>query len=627
MSQSIIEANRRIYNASQWGEGYVGVNQNGRVVVYPHRDPGRQCVDLFELAQLAQAQGLRLPILFRFGDIIRDRVSTLCGAFSSAMKNHEYTASFTAVYPIKVNQQRMVVEDILDSGSNQSGLEAGSKPELMIVLALSRPGGIIVCNGYKDRKYIRLALIGQSLGYQVYIVIEKLSEIPLILEEAAALGVEPMLGVRVRLSCISPGKWQDTGGEKSKFGLSAAQLLRAVEYLLAAGKMHWLELLHFHLGSQVANIQDIQRGLSEAVRALVELSKLGVNIKIIDVGGGLGVDYEGTHSRSECSINYSIEQYANTVVHSLAESCAEHGISPPNIVTESGRAITAHHALIVTNIIDSETSTLDAPEEPGGNDPVILSDLWECLLNTGSHPAREIYQDALHWISEVQTMYTHGVLDLEQRARAEHIYSAVCKKISAQLQPDSSADREILDELNEKLADKYFCNLSIFQSLPDIWAIDQVFPIMPLHRLDEPPDRRVILQDLTCDSDGRIKHYVDSDRIESTLPLHGLRENEDYLIGIFMVGAYQETLGDMHNLFGNTDSVNVEIDKHGNVQFSLPESGDTADELLQYVHYDRDKLLARYRDRATQAGLSETQRQQYLAELEDGLAGYTYLEK
>jgi arginine decarboxylase len=449
-----------------------------------------------------------------------------------------------------------------------------------------------------------------------------------VIEEARKLAVTPLVGVRVRLASIGHGKWQNTGGDKSKFGLSAAQALAAVNALREATMLDSLQLMHFHLGSQVANVRDIQRGVREAARYYAELRGLGVDIRCVDVGGGLGIDYEGTRSRSDCSMNYSVQEYANNVIHTLWEICEQQGLPHPDVITESGRAMTAHHAVLITNVIDIEQAPVNGQLTPPGDDePLIIHDLWQALQSLSARSVLEGYHDAGHWVGEAQSMYTHGVLNLAQRARAEELFFAICAEVRALLRPETRAHREILDELNEKLADKYFCNFSLFQSLPDVWAIDQVFPIMPLHRLGERPERRAVIQDLTCDSDGRIDHYVDREGIESTLPLHAVRKGEPYLLGVFLVGAYQEILGDMHNLFGDTDAVNVELQDDGGYRLVAPQRGDTVDELLRYVHFDTDDLLAAYRRKLDAADLGAELRKAYLAELEEGLAGYTYLEE
>ncbi|MDH5218684.1 MAG: biosynthetic arginine decarboxylase, partial [Gammaproteobacteria bacterium] len=596
MSWSISKS-RETYNITHWGDNYFDINSLGHACVQPKGKGGPQ-VDLFELSDKVRQSGLTLPVLARFTDILAQRVHQLCGAFENAIKDHEYKGSYTAVYPIKVNQQRTVVEHLLATERENVGLEAGSKPELLAVLAHAKTNkDVIVCNGYKDREYIRLALIGRKLGHRIFIVIEKQSELKIILEESVKLNVEPLLGLRVRLSSIGKGKWQNTGGEKSKFGLSSTQILSVVEQLKQHKAAHCLQLIHCHLGSQLANIRDIQKGLNEVARYYSELYKLGINIDTVDIGGGLGVDYEGTRSRNYCSMNYTIQEYANDVVYSLWQICNERDLPQPNIISESGRALTAHHAVLLTDVVDYEsTTTIANPEKPHADDPQILHDMWEAFRQIEDRSLIEVYHDAVHWMAEAQTAFLHGLLTLEQRAQAEKFYFAICREIYPKLQTSSRRHREVMDELNEKLADKLFCNLSIFQSMPDVWAIEQIFPIMPLHRLDEEPTRRATIQDMTCDSDGAVDHYVDMDGIESTLPVHRYQQGETYLFGIFMVGAYQEILGDMHNLFGDTHSVNVELSPDGSYGLTEHEEGDTVAEVLSYVHYNESDLLNRYRD-------------------------------
>ena len=618
MSWSLKQA-RDTYNIAHWGNGYFDIGATGHVLVRP--DPGASAaVDLHALAREFESQGLTLPVLVRFSGILQHRVQELCGAFDSAMQREGYRGRYTAVYPIKVNQQKSVVDALLAHGADRLGLEAGSKPELLAVLARSRPDGIVVCNGYKDREFIRLALIGKQLGHRVYIVVEKLSELDLVVNEARTLGVSPLLGVRVRLASLGAGKWQNTGGEKSKFGLSAAEVLRVIERLRAESLLDSLQMMHFHMGSQIANIQHIQAGMREAARYYAELRKLGAPVRVINVGGGLGVDYEGTRSRSFCSMNYSVQEYAHNIVRALWEICHERNLPHPDIVSESGRALTAHHAVLITNVLDVEPA-------PTPDEPQIIQDLWAGLQNVAARPPLEVYHDAAHWLNEAQGMFNHGVLTLNERARAESIYFATCREVRARLAPGARAHRETLDELNEKLADKYFCNYSLFQSMPDHWAIDQIFPVLPLSRLNEEPTRRAVLNDITCDSDGRVDLYVDGEGIETSLPLHMPKDGEPYLLGIFMVGAYQEILGDMHNLFGDTDSVHVELLPDGSHRLTQAQRGDTVDSVLRFVHFEPQDLVAAYRAKVeAAAGLSGKQREDYLAELTAGIEGYTYLE-
>ncbi len=627
MSNWSIEQARAGYNIAHWGEGYYDIDAQGHLCVFPQRD-GNDAIDLNQVIDRVHQDGLSLPVLLRFNGILHNRVDNLINAFSDAMQANDYKGRYTAVYPIKVNQQRSVVEELLHRGDERIGLEAGSKPELMAVLGMSRTGSMIVCNGYKDREYIRLALIGNALGHRVCIVIEKLSELKLVLEESKAIGVAPLLGLRVRLASLGSGKWQNSGGEKSKFGLSAAQVLHAVAWLRDHDMLDSFQMLHFHLGSQVANIRDIQRGAREVARFYAELRQLEVPLSLIDVGGGLAIDYEGTRSRSECSMNYSVAEYANNIVHTLWEVCSEYGLPHPDLISESGRALTAHHAVLVTNVTEVERAPDSGHENPPeDNDPHILHDLWQGLQSVDRRSALEVYHDAVHWLSEAQAMYTHGVLSLAQRARAEEYYFAICRRVLGLLQPGLRAHREAIDELHEKLADKYFCNFSLFQSLPDVWGIDQIFPIVPLQRLDEEPTRHAILQDLTCDSDGRIDRYVDSEGVESSLRVHDIKAGESYLLGFFLVGAYQEILGDMHNLFGDTDSVNVVQEADGSYRLEGAERGDTVGDLLRYVHFNPEDLMQAYRNKVAASDLSEAQQQEYLEALSTGLEGYTYFEE
>ncbi|WP_455197965.1 biosynthetic arginine decarboxylase [Kaarinaea lacus] len=634
-----IEKAREAYNFTHWSNGYFDVGDSGRhhghLIVRPDANEKHQGIDLHELTNKLQQQGLTLPVLVRFTDILHDRVKKLCTAFTQSMQTHHYHGNYTVAYPIKVNQQQSVVNEILSCHSEKDnlrvGLEAGSKPELMVVLAISKPGiNTIICNGYKDREYIRLALIGQQMGHRIYIVLEKPAELELVIEEARKMNISPNLGARIRLTSIGRGNWQNSGGEKSKFGLSAAHLLHVVEQLREANMLESLKLLHCHMGSQLANIRDIQLGMRECARFYCELHKLGVNITSVDVGGGLGIDYEGTHSRRYCSMNYSLQEYAHNVVHTLWETCIEHDLPHPDIISESGRALTAHHAVLVTEVINTEQ--VIPPEEtapPDDDEPMILHDMWRAMENLGRDNPRiaiESYHDAVHWFGEAQTMYMHGVITLSQRAKIEELYYAICSGIRHLLNPGNKIHREILDEINDKLADKYFCNFSLFQSLPDVWAIDQVFPIVPLHRLDQEPDRRGTIQDITCDSDGCIKNYVDSDGVETSLPLHSKNDGETYRLGIFLAGAYQEILGDMHNLFGDTCSVNLRLDGKKGYKIEQVHTGDTVEHVLRYVNFEAKQLLAAYRDQIDQADLKNTQRKSYLKELRAGLKGYTYLE-
>ncbi|EIJ41403.1 arginine decarboxylase, biosynthetic [Beggiatoa alba B18LD] len=624
-----INQSKALYSIEHWSGGYFDVNDKGEILVKPIPSQPAINFSLYELAQNFTAHGLSLPVLVRFPNILHHRVSLIRNAFATAMNEHKYEGNYTAIYPIKVNQQHHVVKEIMNAGMQGGvGLEAGSKSELMAVLALAPlQGGVVVCNGYKDREYIRLALIGQQIGLRPYLVIEKASELKMIIEESRDMGIVPRIGVRIRLASVGTGKWQNSGGEKSKFGLSAAKLLEVIQAIKDEGLIESLQLMHFHIGSQVGNIREMQKALQEAARCYAELLAIGVPINVVDVGGGLGVDYDGTRSRHACSVNYSVQEYANNVVYELKKISELHDLPHPNIISESGRAMTAHHAVLIVNVNDIESAPGLTPPPPVPEDaPTILKDMAENLRTLNQRSAIEVYHDAVYWLNEAHALFTHGIINLAQRAHAEQLYYAICREVREMLQAGSRTHREILDELNDKLADKYFCNFSLFQSVPDAWAIDQLFPIMPLHRLEECPERRATLQDLTCDSDGQFDRYVDGAGVETSMPVHVPREDEPYLIGVFLVGAYQEILGDMHNLFGDTFSVNVYVTEDGGYELVNPMEGDTVQEMLRYVNFDTDFLRNTYRKRLQAATITPEQRAAYQREIDSGLVGYTYLE-
>ena len=614
---------RKTYSIPHWAEGYFDVDASGRVVVSPQGAAGPS-ISLPEVVDTARANGARMPLLVRFPDILGDRLGKLQTAFGQAMQEWEYTGGYTAVYPIKVNQHRGVAGTLASHHGEGFGLEAGSKPELMAVLALSRPGGLIVCNGYKDREYIRLALIGRKLGLQTFIVIEKPSELALVIEEAKALGVKPGLGVRMRLASLGAGKWQNSGGDKAKFGLSPRQVLDLWKQLREHELQDSLTLLHFHMGSQISNVRDIANGMREATRYFVELSKLGANISHVDVGGGLGIDYEGTRSRSYCSINYGLNQYASNIVQPLAEACEEHQLTPPRIVTECGRAMTAHHAVLIANVSEVEQAPEGRVPPAHADEPAVIRHLREIHDELDSRPAVELFHDAQHHHSEGLSLYALGQIDLTHRARIDDLFYAIAHAVRARLSSDERNHRDLLDELNERLVDKYFVNFSVFESIPDVWAIDQVFPILPIERLNEAPLRRGVVCDMTCDSDGMVKTYVENEGLDSSLPLHGLNHGESYRLGFFLVGAYQEILGDIHNLFGDTDTVEVKRDGAG-FKIIQQRSGDTNDVMLDYVGYALSDLRATYAKRVAQAGLPADEAKRLAEALEAGLTGYTYL--
>ena len=622
---------RSIYNAHFWSQGYFDINDDGDVV---YQLSGRSPVSLNAIADHLTANNISLPALVRFPDILHDRVNKLCNAFNRAIQEYGYQNDYLAVYPIKVNQQRAVVEGIMESSSacqdRQLGLESGSKPELMAVLAMaSRASSVIVCNGYKDSEYIRLAMIGEQLGHQVYIVLEKMTELDMVLAEAEKLGINPRLGLRIRLASQGKGKWQASGGEKSKFGLSATQVLAVVERLRALGKIDCLQLLHFHLGSQIANIRDVRQGVSEIARVYNELIRLGAPIHCVDVGGGLAVDYEGTRSQSTCSMNYSLQEYANNIVYTLGDLCAQNGIAVPRIISESGRNLTAHHAVLITDVIGVESYEPEQQQPPAENAPQLLHNMWSSWndLSSGIEQRAlvELFNDTQSDLAEAHTLFNMGLITLEQRAWAESINLRICYELSRRLTPRNRAHRPLIDELSEKLADKFYVNFSLFQSLPDAWGIDQVFPVLPLSGLDQPPEKRAVMLDITCDSDGTIDQYVDGQGVETTLPVPAWHAEHPYLIGLFLVGAYQEILGDMHNLFGDTHAVSVRISPQGEISLSDYQPGDSVEDVLRYVNLKPESFLATYQQLVDRY-LPEDRRASVLAELAAGLKGYTYLE-
>ncbi|QDW66607.1 arginine decarboxylase [Luteimonas granuli] len=619
-----IDQARKTYSIPHWASGYFDVDAAGRVAVRP-RGAGGPAIALPEVVDRALEQGANMPLLVRFPDILGDRLGALQAAFAQAQADWDYRGGYTAVYPIKVNQHRGVAGTLASHAGEGFGLEAGSKPELMAVLALSRPGGLVICNGYKDREYIRLALIGRKLGMNVFIVVEKPSELRLLIEESATLGVEPVLGVRMRLSSLGAGKWQNSGGDKAKFGLSPRQLLDLWKSLRDAGMGGALKLLHFHMGSQISNVRDIARGMREATRYFVELSQLGAEIYYVDVGGGLGIDYEGTRSRSFNSVNYGIAQYASSIVQPLADACEQNGLRQPRIVTECGRAMTAHHAVLVANVSEVEAAPEGRVPDAHDDEPAVIRHLREIHDELDQRPAVELFHEAAHHHAEGLSLFALGQLDLVHRARIDDLFYAIAHAVRSRLTYDEKSHRPLLDELNERLVDKYFVNFSVFESMPDVWAIDQVFPIVPIERLDEVPTRRGTIADLTCDSDGKIDTYVENEDLDSSLPLHPLRSGESYRLGFFLVGAYQEILGDIHNLFGDTDAIEVKLDGAG-YAIDQQRRGDTTDVMLDYVGYSLDDLRAEYDAKVAAARLPADESARLRVALEAGLTGYTYLD-
>lgn len=614
---------RKTYSIPHWADGYFDVDDQGRVVVCPQRQAGRRLL-LTDIVDAACASGARLPVLLRFPEILIDRLIQLKQAFAAAQQEYHYQGGYTAIYPIKVNQHYGVAGQLAAQLDEGLGLEAGSKPELMAVLALSRQGGTIVCNGYKDREYIHLALVGRKLGLNTIIVIEKPSELQTILQEAEKLNIQPSLGVRMRLASLGAGKWQNSGGDKAKFGLSPGQVLAMWNTLQQTSYAPCLNLIHFHMGSQISNLRDIANGMREATRYFVELSRSGACIQYVDVGGGLGVDYEGTRSRSECSINYSIATYANRIMQPLAEACHTNQIAQPRVLTECGRAMTAHHAILVTNVVDVETAPQGCIPAIADQEPLVIRHLREIYDKLDERPAVELFYEAQHNYSEGLAAYILGQINLWYRAHLDDLFYAIAHQIRRRLSFDDRNHRDILDELNQRLVDKYFVNFSIFESMPDVWAINQIFPIMPIDQLEQLPTRQGIIADMTCDSDGVIKTYVQQENLSSTLPLHRVRNGQLYRIAFFLVGAYQEILGDIHNLFGDTDAVAVCTSDDG-FRLTQQRLGDTTDALLDYIGYPLEDIRQRFEQLILSANLGEEQSQQLQQSLAAGLGSYPYL--
>jgi arginine decarboxylase len=621
------EDSRELYNLDGWGIGYFGINGKGHVTVHPTKDEARG-LDLFELAMDMDAQGVKLPLLLRFSDILRTRIETISERFRTAIEEFDFDGGYSIVYPIKVNQQRHVVEEILQFGEPYGvGLEVGSKPELQAVLAMTeRTDHLIVCNGYKDEEFMRLALMGQKLGHQVFVVMEKISEVDVLLKVAREMGVTPTAGIRIKLASTGAGRWSETAGERSKFGLNSSQLVEVLDKLESAGQLDILKLIHFHLGSQIPDIRNIKMAMAEVSRYYVELRKLGVGVTHVDVGGGLGVDYDGSRSSAAASVNYSIQEYANDIVYSLAEACRENEIPMPHVVSESGRALTAHHALLLINVIDLETQLQDSISEPNDESHHLIQDLSESVREITRRNLREAFHDAVFAKEQAQVLFNSGVLSLRERAQVERLHLAIINRVSrlAQEAPDEYED--IIPELDVILTDRYFCNFSLFQSLPDSWAIDQLFPVMPIHRLDEEPSRRGTLQDVTCDSDGKIDRFVGARPFKSSLELHTFSHDEPYILGIFLTGAYQEILGDMHNLFGDTNAVHLRLSENGYEITDLVH-GDTITEVLNYVQFEAQTLIGNFRRKVQKAeAITRTEANGFIADYIAGLAGYTYLE-
>jgi arginine decarboxylase len=618
-----------LYEIERWGKGYFAIGANGQVTVHPTKDASRS-IDLKQLVDDLQLRGISLPTLIRFRDILQHRLQDIAEAFQAAISQHEYAGRYICVYPIKVNQQRQVVEEVLEFGRRyQFGLEAGSKPELLAVVALADNQTPIICNGFKDAEFIETAMLAQKIGRQIIPVVEKYTELDLILEYAEKIGVRPTIGMRVKLAARGGGRWQSSGGYRSKFGLTVGEILRGLAELKTRGMEDCLQLLHFHLGSQIPNIRIVKGALNEAARVYAELVKAGAGLKYMDVGGGLGVDYDGSQTNFESSVNYTLQEYANDVVYHLQTVCDEAKVPHPIIISESGRAIVAHHSVLVFNVLDvAGLGDEYVPKAPTPEMEQPLIDLIETYDGLTSRNALESYHDAQQALDMAMNLFSAGYLPLDQRSLAENLYWAICLKLQKLVQGMEEIPED-LQSLDESMSDTYFCNFSLFQSIPDSWAIKQLFPIMPIHRLNERPTRHAVLGDITCDSDGKIDSFIDRRDVKRTLPLHTFGKSPYYL-GVFLVGAYQEILGDLHNLLGDTHAVHVSLDANGAVVLDAVIKGDTVSEVLDYVEFDAKALIVRFRsdiEAAVRSGRVDYEEAgRFLRFYEDGLNGYTYLE-
>src|ERR1700733_1440426 len=626
-----IQDSLEIYEVRHWSKGYFGINAKGHVTVHPNKRP-EQAIDLKELVDQLQERGIQLPILLRFTDILRHRVGEIYDAFRTAITEYDYQGNYCCVYPIKVNQQRHVVEEILDFGKPYHfGLEAGSKPELLAVLALTEaPDTPIVCNGFKDDEFIKMTVLARKIGKQVIPIVEKFTELESIVRHSQELNVRPTIGVRVKLATRGAGRWKSSAGFRSKFGLTLSEVLEALDYLKQRDMADCLQLVHFHIGSQITNIRNIKAALTEAARIYVEMFRVGAGVKYLDVGGGLGVDYDGSQSDFVSSVNYTLQEYANDVVFRIKNVCDEAEVPHPTIFSESGRAMVAYHSVLVFDVLGvSNFDQYQSPPEISEDAPQPITDLFGIHRDLSKKNALESYHDALQAVDEAMSLFNLGHLPIEHRALAERLFWALCNKLLSIVREMDFVPEE-LEGLEALLSDTYFCNLSIFQSMPDSWAIKQLFPIMPIHRLNEVPSRRGVLGDITCDSDGKVDQFIDLRDVRNTLELHPF-DGQPYYLGAFLLGAYQEILGDLHNLFGDTNAVHVSLDENGNVDLYAVIKGDTVREVLHYVQYSADELLSAMRkdvEKAVRAGrISLNESRQLLRFYETGLEGYTYLEE
>ena len=625
-----IEDSAELYNINGWGLKYFSINDKGHVAVTPRE--GSASVDLKELMDELQVRDVTSPVLLRFPDILDNRIEKISKCFQQAADEYGYTAKNFIIYPIKVNQMRQVVEEIVSHGKKFNiGLEAGSKPELHAVLAINTDeNSLIICNGYKDENYVELALLAQKMGRRIFLVVEKLNELRLIADISKRLKIRPNIGIRIKLASSGSGKWEESGGDGSKFGLNSSELLEALDFLEKAKMTDCLKLIHFHIGSQITKIRRIKNALKEASQFYVQLQNMGFHVEFVDIGGGLGVDYDGTRSSSsESSMNYSIQEYVNDSVSALVDACAKNNLPQPNIITESGRSLTAHHSVLVFEVLETTSLPIwDEKEELGENPHELVDELYKIWDNMNQPRLLESWHDALQIREEALDLFGLGLLDLRTRAQIEQLFWSVAREVN-EIASDMKHAPEELRKISKLLPDKYFCNFSLFQSLPDSWSIDQLFPIMPISRLDERPDRTATIQDITCDSDGKINNFISSHGANSHLAVHALNNKEPYYIGVFLVGAYQEILGDMHNLFGDTNAVHVSVYKD-RYEIDQVIDGETVVEVLDYVQFSPKKLVRSVETWVTssmKAGIiTPEEGREFLSNYRSGLYGYTYLE-
>ncbi len=626
-----IEDSSEIYNINGWGLKYFSINEKGHVQVTPRE--GGASVDLKDVIDELKIRDVSAPVLLRFPDILDNRIQKISLCFKKAAEEYNYKGQNFIVYPIKVNQMRQVVEEIVSHGNKYNiGLEAGSKPELHAVLGVScNSNSLIVCNGYKDEDYVELALLAQKMGRRIYLVVEKLNELKLIHNVAKRLGIIPNIGIRIKLSSSGSGKWEESGGDVSKFGLNSSELLEALSYLEKNNLKEALKLIHFHIGSQITKIRRIKNALREAMQFYVQLSKMDFNIDFVDIGGGLGVDYDGTRSSSgEHSMNYSIQEYVNDGVSALVDVCVKNNLPQPNIITESGRSLTAHHSVLIIEVLETTHLPIwNDNETIGENDHELTKELYNIWDRINPTTMFEDWHDALQIREEALDLFSLGLLDLRTRAQIEKLFWSVARDVN-DLTRSMKHPPEELKKVDRMLPEKYFCNFSLFQSLPDSWAIDQVFPIMPISRLDEKPSRRCTIQDITCDSDGKINRFVSPQGMSYSLPVHALKPNDKYYIGVFLVGAYQEILGDLHNLFGDTSAVHISVNKNG-YEIEQIIDGEPVTDVLDYVEYNPKKLvrnLETWVSKSMKQGvITAEEGRQFLNNYRSGLYGITYLEK